>query len=213
MATTTNYGWTTPDNTSLVKDGAAAIRTLGSSADTTLFTALGGAFPGLRRIGQVTASSSASVDILSCFSATYDNYHIEANVTACSSGNTGIGFQLLNGSTPQAGTPFAYGAFFVSTAATTGVLTNSAGAASGWIMQAGLHGSNQIAQASVDLKNPFTSSRTSYNAQSWNSYGGGDAFSFAGGYNTNASLNGIRFLPQAGGTFSGTFTVYGYGRS
>jgi hypothetical protein len=35
MATTTNYGWTTPDDTDLVKDGAAAIRTLGSSVDTT----------------------------------------------------------------------------------------------------------------------------------------------------------------------------------
>jgi len=35
MATTTNYGWVTPDDTSLVKDGAAAIRTLGSSVDTT----------------------------------------------------------------------------------------------------------------------------------------------------------------------------------
>jgi hypothetical protein len=29
MATTTNYGWETPDDTDLVKDGAAAIRTLG----------------------------------------------------------------------------------------------------------------------------------------------------------------------------------------
>jgi len=36
MATTTNYGWDTPDDTDLVKDGAAAIRTLGNSADTTL---------------------------------------------------------------------------------------------------------------------------------------------------------------------------------
>jgi hypothetical protein len=35
MATTTNYGWATPDNTDLVKDGALAIRTLGSSVDTT----------------------------------------------------------------------------------------------------------------------------------------------------------------------------------
>jgi hypothetical protein len=35
MATTTNYGWTTPDDTALVKDGAAAIRTLGTSVDTT----------------------------------------------------------------------------------------------------------------------------------------------------------------------------------
>jgi len=37
MATTTNYGWTTPNDTDLVKDGASAIRTLGSSIDTTVF--------------------------------------------------------------------------------------------------------------------------------------------------------------------------------
>lgn len=37
MAVTTNYGWSTPDNTALVKDGASAIRTLGSSIDTTVF--------------------------------------------------------------------------------------------------------------------------------------------------------------------------------
>lgn len=36
MATTTNYGWSTPDDTSLVKDGASAIRTLGTSVDTTV---------------------------------------------------------------------------------------------------------------------------------------------------------------------------------
>jgi hypothetical protein len=35
MATTTNYGWTTPDDTSLVKDGASAIRSLGTAIDTT----------------------------------------------------------------------------------------------------------------------------------------------------------------------------------
>jgi hypothetical protein len=35
LANTTNYNWETPDDTDLVKDGAAAIRTLGSSIDTT----------------------------------------------------------------------------------------------------------------------------------------------------------------------------------
>jgi hypothetical protein len=42
MATTTNFGWTTPNDTDLVKDGAAAIRTLGSSIDTTLVDLKGG---------------------------------------------------------------------------------------------------------------------------------------------------------------------------
>jgi hypothetical protein len=35
MPTTTNYGWTTPADTDLVKDGASAIRTLGTAIDTT----------------------------------------------------------------------------------------------------------------------------------------------------------------------------------
>jgi hypothetical protein len=43
MATTTNYSWTTPDDTDLVKDGAAAIRSLGSAIDSTVFTNAGNA--------------------------------------------------------------------------------------------------------------------------------------------------------------------------
>jgi hypothetical protein len=36
MATSPNYGWSEPDNSSLVKDGALAIRTLGNAIDTTV---------------------------------------------------------------------------------------------------------------------------------------------------------------------------------
>jgi hypothetical protein len=36
MATTTNYGWTTPNDTDLVKNGANAIRTLGDAIDNTV---------------------------------------------------------------------------------------------------------------------------------------------------------------------------------
>ena len=42
MATTTNFGWATPDDTDLVKNGASAIRTLGSSIDTSLVYLKGG---------------------------------------------------------------------------------------------------------------------------------------------------------------------------
>jgi hypothetical protein len=41
MATTTNYSWTTPDDTALVKDGASAIRSLGTAIDSTVFTNAG----------------------------------------------------------------------------------------------------------------------------------------------------------------------------
>ena len=52
MATTTNFGWTTPDDTSLVKDGAAAIRTLGQSIDTSMMDLEGGT------TGQVLSKAS-----------------------------------------------------------------------------------------------------------------------------------------------------------
>ncbi len=42
MANTTNFNWETPDDTDLVKDGAAAIRTLGNSIDTSLVDLKGG---------------------------------------------------------------------------------------------------------------------------------------------------------------------------
>ena len=42
MANTTNFNWETPDDTDLVKDGAAAIRTLGNSIDTSFVDLKGG---------------------------------------------------------------------------------------------------------------------------------------------------------------------------
>lgn len=52
MANTTNFNWETPDDTDLVKDGAAAIRTLGSAIDTSLVDLKGGT------TGQVLAKNS-----------------------------------------------------------------------------------------------------------------------------------------------------------
>lgn len=62
MATTTNYGWTTPDDTSLVKDGASAIRTLGSSIDSTLKTQIDAQIPDslLTTKGDIIAASATS---------------------------------------------------------------------------------------------------------------------------------------------------------
>ena len=54
MATTTNFGWTTPDNTGYVKDGALAIRTLGNGIDTSLLDLKGGTG------GQVLKKASAT---------------------------------------------------------------------------------------------------------------------------------------------------------
>ncbi len=77
MATTTNYGWTTPDNTDLVKDGAAAIRTLGSAIDTSMNTALGTKKAGLVLLNTTSFSGVTSFSLAAnTFSATYLNYRI-----------------------------------------------------------------------------------------------------------------------------------------
>lgn len=86
MATTTNYGWTTPDNTDLVKDGALAIRTLGSAIDTSMNTALGTKKAGMVLLNTTSFSAVASQSISSVFSSTYDNYKIELSITANSAG-------------------------------------------------------------------------------------------------------------------------------
>jgi hypothetical protein len=52
MANTTNFGWETPDDTDLVKDGAAAMRTLGNAIDTSFVDLKGGT------TGQVLAKNS-----------------------------------------------------------------------------------------------------------------------------------------------------------
>ena len=54
MPTTSNFGWTTPADTDLVKDGAAAIRTLGSGIDTSFVDLKGGT------TGQVLSKASNS---------------------------------------------------------------------------------------------------------------------------------------------------------
>lgn len=52
MPSTTNFGWTTPADTDLVKDGASAIRTLGNGIDTSFVDLKGGT------TGQVLAKAS-----------------------------------------------------------------------------------------------------------------------------------------------------------
>lgn len=69
MATTTNYGWTTPDNTGYVKDGALAIRTLGNAIDATLYS--------IPKAGQVVQATTTTTT-----GTTGTTYVDATNVTA-----------------------------------------------------------------------------------------------------------------------------------
>jgi hypothetical protein len=74
MATTTNYGWDTPDDTDLVKDGALAMRDLGQDVDTSLFSIISGKNVGLVHINTTTVSGAASLTVSNVFTSAFDNY-------------------------------------------------------------------------------------------------------------------------------------------
>jgi len=79
MATTTNFNWSTPDDTSLVKDGASAIRTLGSSIDSSFADLKGGT------TGQVLSkASNTDLDYTWATST-------EGSMTVLASGNLATG--------------------------------------------------------------------------------------------------------------------------
>ena len=205
MATTTNYSWTTPDNTAYVKDGASAIRTLGSSVDTTLFTALGGAYPGLRLIKKQTIGSAvSSVAVTSAFSATYENYKI---IVSGGSGSTPASLNLQLGSTT---TGYYNAGVFVTYAAAGPTATAQANAAN-W-SQCGFQNTNGI-HANIDLITPFAAKNSivTSTAHQLTTTGAG---LFNGGYlNDTTSYTGFTILAGAGTMTGGTIYVYGYGAS
>jgi hypothetical protein len=98
MATTTNYGWTTPDNTAYVKDGASAIRTLGSSVDTTLNSVTSGKNVGMVHIASVTMTNASLLTFNNVFTSTFDNYYLDLAITSGGSA-TDMNFNLKSGAT------------------------------------------------------------------------------------------------------------------
>lgn len=96
MANTTNFGWETPDDTDLVKDGAAAMRTLGNSIDTSFVDLKGGT------TGQILSkNSNTDLDYIWINNDQGDitNVAVTSPVTGGgSSGSVTIGFDYAAGS-------------------------------------------------------------------------------------------------------------------
>jgi len=202
MASTTNYSWTTPDDTGLVKDGAANIRTLGSAVDTTLFTALGGAYPGLRLIKKQTiVSGVSSVTVSSAFSSTYENYKILIS-GGTSSQTTGASLQL--GATTSG---YKYTLNYVSYGGGNTILS-SASATS--IVYAGVCITTEGLLMNLDLNSPFLTKKTNMSGF----YTGlGESGTIIGLQDSATSYTGFTITPQGGTLTGGTIYVYGYGAS
>jgi hypothetical protein len=98
MATTTNYGWTTPDDTALVKDGASAIRTLGSSVDTTTKALNPSTTLGDIEYRSSTANTNTRLGIGSTGQVLTVSGGVPAWATSSSGGMTSIASGSLSGS-------------------------------------------------------------------------------------------------------------------
>ena len=212
MATTTNYSWTTPDNTAYVKDGASAIRTLGSSVDTTLYTALGGTYPGLTRIKtQTIGSAVASVTITGAFNATFDSYKIVlSNVTMSSTAaSTSIFLRMHDGTNPAI-TNYNYGIPRVDLAAGTVSSFVSALGSNGILIGTG---TGDKFSTTCDVLNPFIASHTIFNNLNVSQVSTGYSGAGAGMHQTSTSYSIFDIRPSTGTLTGGTIAVYGYGKS
>lgn len=207
MATTTNYSWTTPDNTAYVKDGASAIRTLGSSVDSTLYTALGGAYPGLRLVKKQTIGSGVStVTVTDAFSATYENYKI---IVSGGVGSTSALVQCFLGGTEPANGYYAAGTF---TNYTAGAQSPSISNNASRLNRIGYNTTNSI-QANVEFHSPFATRNTMIMSNFIGHVTGGDSGTFMGFLNNSTSFTSFTILPSSGTLTGGTIYVYGYGVS
>ena len=154
MATTTNYGWTTPDDTALVKDGAAAIRTLGSSIDTSLNTALGTKKAGMVLLNTTSFSAVASQSVNDVFSATYDNYLIQ--LTLSGSTTDDVNMRMRVGGSDNSSTNYVRSYFSQSSTSLTGQLISGETS----FRQVARMRSGQSNFSQMTIINPFATAHT-----------------------------------------------------
>jgi hypothetical protein len=237
MATTTNYGWTTPDDTDLVKDGAAAIRTLGSSIDTSfvadegdllvggtsdIFEALpiGAAGTVLTSDGDtaewVAPAAGGAMTLINTTSfTTSGGVNIDSLFSA-----TYTNYQIL---LTSVGTTQAVIRLYFRAAGSTDTSSNyftqqlqadqttvsgSRTGAEGTGIIVGIQNTVR-GNSTIFLQNPFATASTG--AQSLilnNSDGACNLRYHIGNFQSTTSFTGLRIEPSTG-TFSGTVSIYG----
>jgi hypothetical protein len=202
---TTNYLFDYPTSTDYVKDGATAIETLADDVDATLFTALGGAYPGLRLVKKQTIGTAvSSVTVTDAFSATYDAYKI---IVAGGAGSTSNGLTLKLGASTTTYFEFlvfgSYGSNVVGGGNNNGTV--------GSFQWAGGYDTNAI-YFNVELQNPFLAKFTRFGSSQ--AYLGTGQTGYDQGYHgTAASYTDFTLTATGGNLTGGTIYVYGFGAS
>ena len=209
MATTTNYGWTTPDDTALVKDGASAIRALGSAIDTSMNTALGTKKAGLVLLNTTSFSAVASQSVNSVFSSTYNNYQFVLNITAAVTASA-VALRLRASSTDSTASVYGRSGYYNLNNSTTVTGAGNSGQTS-WNLGSVDPANPYYHNVNLDIYNVFLAQPTTINFASTNQSSGNPFFGFHGAYlhTASTSYDGFTIFTDAG-TMTGTVRVYGY---
>lgn len=202
MATTTNYGWTTPDDTALVKDGAAAIRSLGTAIDTSMNTALGTKKAGLVLLNTTSFSAVSSQSINDVFSSTYTNYLLVFN--GSTSGGSSVWMRLRVSGTDASGSNYTYQGLRGATS-TADAFT---GTSTAFLMTSNASIANKFFTATVFKPNvaepTFLISNTVEDVPVTSQIGNYHSLSTA--------YTGFTLIPITTGNVTGTVSVYGYNK-
>jgi hypothetical protein len=203
MATTTPiYNWPVPTSTDYVADGAVAIEALGDAVDSTLSTALGGAYPGLRLVKKQTIGTGVfSVTVNDAFSATYEAYKIVITGGSSTSDNVqilmGLGTSNANYYWVLGFNPYAAGSY----------TTLKGNNTSSW-SYTGIAHTTGIAM-NVDLINPFLAKNTLFSTAYADK---GNTGNTTGYLNDTTSYTSL-VIATGSAITGGTIYVYGYGAS
>jgi hypothetical protein len=201
---TVNNNWPTPVATDLVKDGWEAIKDLGDAIDTTLGV-YAPSTSGLELINTTSFSGVSSQSINDVFSATYDNYAVQLELTD----GGGLTMRLRVSATDNSSSNYYWGRINVTSDAGVVAKEQSTTSATSFsIGQAYAAFNNRI----INVFSPFLAKNTSitYATIEYESSVPRSIFKTGGGFMTvSTSYTGFTIL---GSNLTGTVSVYGYNK-
>jgi len=204
MSNTTNYGWNIPDNTDLVKDGALAIRTLGSAIDTSMNTALGTKKAGMVLLNTTSFSAVASQTVSNIFTSAYRNYFLTWESTSAASQYPN--WRLTAGGTPDSTSNYQMQRY--ESAATgntsqrssnTNIFSLTTNDTTAFVATMDIF-APQVAEKTYIITNTMAIYQTLFTAPSINLTNGV--------FNATTQFDGIQLLPNTS-NITGTLKVYG----
>ena len=201
MPTTTNNGWTIPADTALVKDGASAIRTLGSAIDSTLGVYVAST-PGLVKISTTTFTGVSSQSFNNVFTSAYTNYKITFVWTAPTT-TAGVTMRLRASSVDTSANYKNQNIYASNT--TLATRQNDTGT-DDWYL--GMDVKNNTT-GEYTIFRPQTATRTAFVGLGFSSYTTNQYLMYTGGEQTDSTqFDG--FTVFAGSGMAGTISIYGF---